>query len=305
MNQYGKFKERLVEYCGQENVILNEPMSKHTCFKVGGPADILVTPSTPDEVAKIIAICRENNIPYLVIGNGSNILIKDGGIDGVVIKLEKMNKIEVNGNEIKADCGAMLKDVSKKAVENSLTGAEFSCGIPGSIGGAVFMNAGAYNGEMSHIMKSAEVLDKDGNVIILDKDKLELDYRSSAIMKYGYIVLTATVALEKAETSKIVDRVNDLTKKREDKQPLEYASAGSTFKRPEGYFAGKLIQDSGLKGFGIGGACVSEKHSGFVINKGGATAKDILDVIKHVQDTVKENFGVDLHTEVRIIGKDK
>ena len=177
MNQYGKFKERLVEYCGQENVILNEPMSKHTCFKVGGPADILVTPSTPDEVAKIIAICRENNIPYLVIGNGSNILIKDGGIDGVVIKLEKMNKIEVNGNEIKADCGAMLKDVSKKAVENSLTGAEFSCGIPGSIGGAVFMNAGAYNGEMSHIMKSAEVLDKDGNVIILDKDKLELDYR--------------------------------------------------------------------------------------------------------------------------------
>lgn len=304
MNQYKNFKDILVKYCGEENVILDAPMSEHTCFRVGGAADILVTPSTADEIGKVVAVCRENNIPYIVIGNGSNILIKDGGIDGVAIKLDKMNNIEVNGNEVKADCGAMLCAVSKVATENSLTGAEFSCGIPGTIGGAVFMNAGAYNGEMSHIMKEAEVLDNDGNVITLNKDELELGYRTSAIMTHGYIVLTATIKLESGSKGSIVERVKDLTQKREDKQPLEYASAGSTFKRPEGYFAGKLIQDSGLKGFGIGGACVSEKHSGFVINKGGATASDILAVIKHVQDTVKQNFGVDLHTEVRIIGKD-
>ncbi|WP_297520171.1 UDP-N-acetylmuramate dehydrogenase [uncultured Clostridium sp.] len=305
MNQYKDFKDILVEYCGQENVIVDALMKEHTCFKVGGPADILVTPSTAKEIAKIVAICRKNNIPYIVIGNGSNILVKDGGIDGVVIKLEKMKKIEVNENKIKADCGAMLADVSKLAVKHSLTGAEFACGIPGTIGGAVFMNAGAYNGEMSFIMEEAEVLDKDGNVITLHKDQLELGYRTSAVMTHGYIVLTATISLEKGTKEVIADRVDDLTHKREDKQPLEYASAGSTFKRPEGYFAGKLIQDSGLKGYTIGNACVSEKHSGFVINKGGASASDILAVIKHVQDTVKVNFDVELHTEVRIIGKDK
>ncbi|MGL4655211.1 MAG: UDP-N-acetylmuramate dehydrogenase [Sarcina sp.] len=305
MNQYKDFKDILVKYCGQENVIMNAPMSEHTCFKVGGPADILVTPSTAKEVANVVAVCKDNNIPYMVVGNGSNILVKDGGIDGVVIKLEKMNKLEISGNEIKAECGVMLSKVSKLAADNSLTGAEFACGIPGTIGGAVFMNAGAYNGEMSDIMIGAEVLTKDGEVITLHKDELELGYRTSAVMTHGYVVLTATVKLEEGDKKAIDDRVADLTFKREDKQPLEYASAGSTFKRPEGYFAGKLIQDSGLKGYAVGNACVSEKHSGFVINKGGATASDILAVIKHVQDTVKENFGVDLHTEVRIIGKDK
>ncbi|MGL4991394.1 MAG: UDP-N-acetylmuramate dehydrogenase [Sarcina sp.] len=304
MNQYKNFKDILVKYCGEENVILDAPMREHTCFRVGGAADILVTPSTAKEIANIVKTCMDNNIPYIVLGNGSNILIKDGGIDGIVIKLEKMDNIEVNENEIKAQCGAMLSNVSKTATSNGLTGAEFACGIPGTIGGAVFMNAGAYNGEMSYIMKEAEVLDKDGNIITLHRDELELGYRTSAVMTHGYIVLTATIALENGEKEKIENRVIELTQKREDKQPLEYASAGSTFKRPEGYFAGKLIQDSGLKGFTIGGACVSEKHSGFVINKGGATASDVLAVIKHVQDTVKEKFGVDLHTEVRIMGKD-
>ena len=305
MNQYKDFKDILVKYCGQENVIMNAPMKEHTCFKVGGPADILVTPSTTEEVANVVAVCRENNIPYLILGNGSNILVKDGGIDGVVIKLEKMNKLEINGNEIKAESGTMLSEVSKLAAKNSLTGAEFACGIPGTIGGAVFMNAGAYNGEMSDIMIEAEVLTKEGEVITLHKDELELGYRTSAVMTHGYVVLTATVKLESGDKKAIDDRVADLTFRREDKQPLEYASAGSTFKRPEGYFAGKLIQDSGLKGYTVGNACVSEKHSGFVINKGGATASDVLAVIKHVQETVKANFGVELHTEVRILGKDK
>ncbi|MGL5635040.1 MAG: UDP-N-acetylmuramate dehydrogenase [Sarcina sp.] len=305
MNQFKRFEDILVKYCGQKNVILDAPMSEHTCFKVGGTVDILVTPETTNQVIKVIEVCRKNNIPFMVMGNGSNILVKDGGIDGIVIKLEKMDSIEVNGNEIKADGGAMLSAVSKAAQVNELTGAEFACGIPGSIGGAVFMNAGAYDGEMSYIIKEAEVINQEGDIITLSKDELELGYRTSAVMKNGYIVLSATVALKKGVKTSIDGRVEDLTKKREEKQPLEYASAGSTFKRPEGYFAGKLIQDSGLKGFAIGNACVSEKHSGFVINKGGATASDILAVIKHVQDTVKSKFGVDLHTEVRIIGKDK
>lgn len=304
MKQYTEIKNILSEYCGEENVIANAPMKEHTCFKVGGPVDILVTPSNADQIAKIISVCGDYKVPYLVLGNGSNVLVKDGGIEGVVIKLENMNNIEVNGDEIKADSGAMLAKVSKAALENDLTGAEFACGIPGTIGGAVFMNAGAYNGEMSQIMKEAEVIDKDGKIFTLSAEELELGYRTSSIMTHGYIVLTATVKLQKGEQEKISNRVNDLTKKREDKQPLEYPSAGSTFKRPEGYFAGKLIEDSNLKGFTIGGACVSEKHSGFVINKKGATAKDILDVIHHVQETVKKNFGVDLHTEVRIIGRD-
>ncbi len=305
MSQYAKLKDILIQYCGEENVEINAPMSKHTYFRVGGPVDILVTPSKVEDVAKVISACLEYNIPYIILGNGSNILVKDGGITGVVIKLEKLNNIVVNGDEIKAESGALLANLSKAALENELTGAEFACGIPGSVGGAVFMNAGAYNGEMSQIMKEAEVIDQDGNILILNHDQLELGYRTSSVMQNGYVVLSATVKLQKGDKNAIADRVNDLTKRREEKQPLEYPSAGSTFKRPEGYFAGKLIQDSGLKGFTIGGACVSEKHSGFVINKNNATAKDILDVIKHVQETVKKNFGVDLDTEVRILGNDK
>ena len=284
----------------QENAMMKE----HVHFKVGGPADILLIPNQKEQLIKSINICKENNIPCFVIGNGSNLLVKDGGIRGVVIKLLDLNKIEVIGEDLKAECGAMLKDVSKAALENSLTGIEFACGIPGSIGGAVFMNAGAYNGEMSHAIKEAEVIDNQGKIRILSKEELELGYRTSKVMKENLIVLTATLALKKGEVKTIRDLVNELTEKREDKQPLEYPSAGSTFKRPEGYFAGKLIQDSGLKGFSIGGAAVSSKHSGFVINKGNATAKDILDLIKHIQNEVFKKFGVELHTEVRIVGED-
>lgn len=305
MNKYIEFSKLLKDFYSEEDIILDAPMKEHIYFKVGGPVDILVTPITREQVIKTVNLCKEHNVPYFLLGNGSNLLVKDGGVEGVIIKFCKMQNITVNGDELTADSGVLLKDVSKAALESNLTGFEFACGIPGSIGGAVFMNAGAYNGEISHVIKCAEVIDNEGNVIILNKDDLQLGYRSSVIMKKGYVVLNATMALKEAEHNEIEDKMKDLTQKREEKQPLEYPSAGSTFKRPEGYFAGKLIQDSGLKGFSIGGAAVSEKHSGFVINKGGATAQDVLDVIAHVQKIVKENFGVDLHTEVRIMGRDK
>lgn len=304
MNQYMEFYKLLSKFYNEEDIAVDSPMSEHIYFRVGGPADILVTPVNEEQVVNTLKLCREYNVPYFILGNGSNILVKDGGVSGVVIKFNKLNKITAKGNCVTAQSGALLKDVSKIALENKLKGFEFACGIPGSIGGAIFMNAGAYDGEMAHVIKSAKVIDENCNVKILTKEELELGYRSSIVMKKGYVVIEATVELESGEYASIKDKIQDLTNKRESKQPLEYPSAGSTFKRPEGYFAGKLIQDSGLKGFSIGGAAVSEKHSGFVINKGGATAKDVLDVIAHVQKTVKENFDVDLHTEVRIIGRD-
>lgn len=304
MNQYMEFYKLLGEFYNEEDITVDSPLSEHIYFRVGGPADILVTPVNEEQVVNTLKLCREYNVPYFILGNGSNILVKDGGISGVVIKFNKLNKITTEGNCVTAQSGALLKDVSKAALENNLRGFEFACGIPGSIGGAVFMNAGAYDGEMAHVIKSARVIDENCNIKNLTKEELELGYRSSIVMKKGYVVIEATVELESGEYASIKDKIDDLTNRRESKQPLEYPSAGSTFKRPEGYFAGKLIQDSGLKGFSIGGAAVSEKHSGFVINKGGATAKDVLDVIAHVQKTVKENFDVELHTEVRIIGRD-
>lgn len=288
----------------KDEVKINALMKEHINFEVGGPADILLIPSKVEQIIESIKICKENNIPYFVMGNGSNLLVKDGGIRGVVIKLTGLTNLEVNEEEIKADCGVMLKELSDKALENSLTGLEFACGIPGSVGGAVFMNAGAYNGEIKNVIKEAQVITSSGEIVTLSKDELELGYRTSKVMKDNSIVINATFKLEKGNKEEIKETIDDLTQKREEKQPLEYPSAGSTFKRPEGYFAGKLIQDSGLKGYSIGGAAVSSKHSGFVINKGNATAKDILDLIAYIQEEVKKQFGVELHTEVRIIGED-
>ena len=304
MNQYKVFEGLFKEFYRSENVIINAEMKNHVHFRVGGPADILLIPETKEQVIKSIRICKENNIPYFVVGNGSNLLVKDGGVKGVVIKLNEIKKIKVSNDTLEAECGAMLKDVSCEALKNSLTGFEFACGIPGTVGGAVFMNAGAYDGEISNVIESAEVVDGNGDVKVLSKDELELGYRSSIVMVKNYIVLSAKFKLKHGEVKKIREIVEDLTCKRESKQPLEYPSAGSTFKRPVGYYAGKLIQDAGLKGYSIGGAAVSEKHSGFVINKNNATAKDILDLIYHIQEEVKQQFGVDLHPEVRIIGED-
>jgi UDP-N-acetylmuramate dehydrogenase len=304
MNQYLKYKDLFKEIYSENDIKIDENMSEHIHFKVGGPADILLSPTNEEQLTESIKICKDKNIPYYVIGNGSNLLVKDGGIRGVVIKLTDLNTIQCRGNFIKAEAGVLLKDVSTKALENTLTGFEFACGIPGSVGGAVFMNAGAYDGEIKNVIREAEVIDSNGDVIVLNRDELELGYRTSKVMKENFVVVSAIFELKLGEDEVIRNRMNELTERREERQPLEYPSAGSTFKRPEGYFAGKLIQDAGLKGVSIGGAAVSEKHSGFVINKGGATAKDILDLIAHVQEEVKRQFGVELHPEVRILGED-
>lgn len=304
MNQYLHLVPEIKEIVEEKNVFIDEPMRKHTYFKVGGPADILVLPETIEQVIGLLKLCISKEIPHHIIGNGSNLLVKDGGIRGVVIKLCSLNQIEVEEDKITAMCGVLLSEVSKSALQNSLTGFEFACGIPGTIGGAVTMNAGAYGGEMVDVIETALVLDEQCNLKILTNEELELGYRTSAVMKYNYIVLKVTIKLKQGEYEEINGRIKELTAKREEKQPLEYPSAGSTFKRPVGFFAGKLIQDSGLKGKSLGGAAVSEKHSGFIINKNNASAKDILDLINLVQNTVKEKFGVELHTEVRIIGDD-
>ena len=304
MNKYNKFVGLFNEFYDINDIKIDEKLSEYVNFKVGGPADILLIPNSKEQVIKSIKICKENNIPFYLIGNGSNILVRDGGFRGVVLSLKNVKNIYVDGEKREADCGVMLKEVSDKAIENSLTGFEFACGIPGTIGGAVFMNAGAYDGEISKVIESAEVIDENCNIIRLSREELDFGYRSSLVMKKGYTVLSAVFKLEKGQVKTIKELIEDLTNKRESKQPLEYPSAGSTFKRPTGYFAGKLIQDAGLKGYSIGGAAVSEKHSGFVINKGNATAKDITDLIKHIQDEVKKQFGVDLHPEVRIIGEE-
>lgn len=304
MNHYGEYKNLFSKIYKDSQIQLDARMSENIYFKVGGPVDILLTPSNVQQLKQTITICKENEIPFYVIGNGSNLLVKDGGIRGVVIKLCELNKIECVGNKITAESGALLKDVSTEAINRALSGFQFACGIPGSVGGAVFMNAGAYDGEISCVIESAEVLDDNEEIRVLSKEELNLGYRQSIVMNKGYIVLSATFKLIPDDKEKIQARVDELTKRREDRQPLEYPSAGSTFKRPEGYFAGKLIEDAGLKGFTIGGASVSTKHAGFVVNNGNGTAKDVLDLIYHIRDEVKKQFGVELYPEVRILGED-
>lgn len=305
MVQYNEYLPKLKNATSEENIELNVEMKKHTSFKVGGPVDALVTPVSYDEVVNIIKVCKENKIPFFIIGNGSNLLIKDGGLRGIAIKLCKLNEVNTNGKKIIAQSGASISAVSIAAREHKLTGLEFACGIPGSVGGAIAMNAGAYGGEISFVAESALVVDDNGNLKRLSTEEIEFGYRTTAIIKNNYIVLEVTFALRNCEYDNIKSKMDELMKKRKEKQPLEYPSAGSTFKRPTGYFAGKLIEDSGLKGKNVGGAEVSHKHSGFIINKGNATAKDILDLIKLVQNTVKNKYNVELHPEVKIMGEDK
>ncbi|MCY6483294.1 UDP-N-acetylmuramate dehydrogenase [Clostridium aestuarii] len=295
-----KFKDILDE----NDIKVNALMKKYTSFKVGGPADILVTPTNYEQVKEIINFCKKNSITYYVIGNGTNLVVRDGGIRGVVINLSRLDKLSVDGEILSTQAGALLSSAAKLALKHSLKGLEFANGIPGSVGGAVAMNAGAYNGEISQVIESVLIIDNNGQIRKISKDELELNYRMSAVLKFGYIVLEATFKLEKGDYETIKNRINDLTRRRKEKQPLEYPSAGSTFKRPEGYFAGKLIQDCGLKGTSVGGAEVSVKHSGFIINKNNATAKDIMELIAIVQKKVKEQYGVNLNPEVRIVGEE-
>ena len=296
--------ETLCQICGSEQVFCEESMSRHTTFRTGGPADILVTPKA-EQISEILALCKEKQIPWTVIGNGSNLLVGDGGIRGVVLEIGKqMSEISIEGTKITAGAGAMLSAIASKAAAQELTGLEFASGIPGSIGGAVVMNAGAYGGEMKDVLASVDVLTQDLEIKTIPAAELNLGYRCSSIPEKGYIVLGATLQLKKGNAAEIRGRMAELAEQRRAKQPLQYPSAGSTFKRPEGYFAGKLVQDAGLKGKTIGGAQVSEKHSGFLINIGGATAQDILDLIAFCQKEVKDKFGVTLETEVKIVGEE-
>lgn len=297
-------REELKSIVDIDCIKYDEPMKNHTSFKVGGPADILVIPSRIEQVERIINSCKKHKTNYFVMGNGSNLIVRDGGFRGVIIKLTALNEIKFDGSRVKAEAGALLSILSKEILKNSLKGFEFASGIPGTVGGAVTMNAGAYGPEIKDVLESALVLDNNGEIKSLSNNEMDFSYRNSVVQKNGYIVLEATFKLEDGNYEEIKKRMDELNKRRVDKQPLNYPSAGSTFKRPEGYFAGKLIEDSGLKGKAIGGACVSEKHSGFIINYNNASAADVLGLINFVKETVKKNYGVTLEAEVKVIGEE-
>ena len=295
--------KKFCDLLGEERVFTGEAMSRHTTFKIGGPADYFLMPDKDTDVGRIVKICKESAIPYFILGNGSNLLVGDGGYRGAVIQIYKnMSAGTVEGTEITGQAGALLSAVAAAAKNAALTGFEFAGGIPGTMGGAVVMNAGAYGGEMKDVLTEVTVMDEEGEIVTLPADKLELGYRTSIIKTAGYIVLEAKLQLKEGNPEVIRETMKDLTIRRTTKQPLEYPSAGSTFKRPEGYFAGKLIMDSGLAGYQVGGAQVSEKHCGFVINAGGATARDVRTLMDNVRDIVYKKYGVTLEPEVKFLG---
>lgn len=299
-----EFYEKLSKIVRKEQILEEEPMKKHTTFRIGGPAEYLILPQTTEEIADVIKLCRQEEIPWYIVGNGSNLLVADEGVRGVVIQmLRNFNQIQVEGCQIRMQAGAQNAAVAKRALDASLTGFEFAAGIPGTIGGAVVMNAGAYGGEMKDILKEVTVLDPNGMIRTIPAEELELGYRTSIIARKGYVVLEAVIVLKTGDPKEIKAAMDELKEKRVTKQPLEYPSAGSTFKRPEGYFAGKLIMDAGLRGFSVGGAQISEKHCGFVINKGNATAKDVTELMDETKKIVMEKFGVALEPEVKRLGQ--
>ena len=301
---YREFLEYLSSFMDKEDIKINEPMSKHTSFRVGGPAKIFLTVHSEEVLSRILIEVKERNLPYFMLGNGSNLLVSDQGYDGVMLYLgEEFAEIEVKGTGIRAGAAAFLGKVARKALEEELTGLEFAAGIPGSLGGGVVMNAGAYGGELSQVVTKVRVMNTDGEVVTLEKEELLLGYRTSVFKKEPYVILEVFMELRKGDKQEILGKMDEYTKARIEKQPLEYPSAGSTFKRPEGYFAGKLIMDAGLRGYQVGGAQVSEKHCGFVINKGNATATDIRILMRDVAKKVKEQFGVDLEAEVILLGE--
>ena len=302
MKNANSIKQKLQSIVGEENLRVDEPMKKHTTFKVGGNAQFLVMPKEIKQIADLIGFVKDNGINYYVLGNGSNVLVRDEGIDGVVIKISSnFSDISVRKCEIIAKSGANLINISRKALNNGLGGFEFASGIPGTLGGAVYMNAGAYGREIKDVLVYANVLDSYGNIVNLTNKELEFDYRKSILSKKDYIVLDAKIKLYNDDKQKIQKYMEELTQKRREKQPLKDPNAGSTFKRPEGNFAAKLIEDAGLKGHRIGGAKVSEKHAGFIINTGNATATDILELMKYVEDVVKQKYGIILEPEIKII----
>ena len=296
--------EDLCRLAGEQNVRREEPMQHHTTFRIGGPAAYYVTPEERDRVAAVIALCRKEAVPYYILGNGSNLLVSDSGFDGVVVAIDKLWRYTVwDGCRVTAGAGTPLAMLARQALERGLTGMEFAAGIPGTLGGAVVMNAGAYGSEMKNIITSAAVLTVAGEVCQLSVDELALGYRTSCIPAGQYVVLEAELELAAGDPEQIRSRMDELAVQRRTKQPLEYPSAGSTFKRPPGHFAGKLIQDAGLSGYRVGGAQVAEKHNGFVINTGDAAAADVIALCNHVKAEVKRQFDVDLELEVKLLGK--
>lgn len=296
--------ELLAGIVGRSNVFTDEPMKDHTSFKLGGPADVLVTPRDTASLTSVCNACAQNGIPLFVMGNGTNLVVGDKGIRGVVVKFrDNMNSCRIVGENISAQAGILLSSLSRIALEHELTGLEFAEGIPGTLGGAVTMNAGAYDGEMSMVVKSTEYLARDGRTVTLDHSRHCFGKRSSYIQSDGGIVLETQLRLKNGKREEIKAKMDEFASLRREKQPLDMPSAGSIFKRPEGFFAGKLVQDCGLKGFRIGGAEVSTLHCGFIVNRGSATAADVIALIKHIQAAVLERFGVELQTEVRIVGE--
>lgn len=294
---------RLRQIVGEDRVLVDEPMSAHTTFEIGGPADLFVIPDDIEEACEAIAACREAGEECFVLGCGSDLLVSDEGYRGVVIALsDGLLNVSIEGEEMTCQAGVSLREASEMACELGLAGLEFACGIPGSVGGACFMNAGAYGGCIADILSSVCALMPDGSLANIPVGELALGYRKSRVRDEGLVVLSATFRLREGRPEDIRARMDDLTQRREEKQPLDRPSAGSTFKRPEGHFAGKLITDAGLKGYQHGGAGVSSKHAGFVVNLGGATAADVRAVISHVQDEVERQFGVRLEPEVRFLG---
>ena len=302
------FAKELTVIFGEDRVRQGESIAAHTSFRIGGPADYYVVPEDSASLMRGIALCRKSNVPFFILGNGTNLLVGDQGFRGVIFHLYKtmdsITCLEEDGvMYVRAGAGALLSKVGKVVADKGYAGFEFATGIPGTVGGAVMMNAGAYDGEIGAFLSYAIVLDEDGNEKKLMAEDMDFGYRRSIVMDKGYIVLEVCLQFEKGDRDAILQRVEELLAKRKKSQPLEYPSAGSTFKRPEGYFAGKLIQDAGLKGFTVGGAQVSEKHAGFVINTGSATAADVRELIRQVQERVHEQSGVMLEPEVRMIGE--
>ncbi len=302
------FYHKLSETAGADHILKDEPMSAHTTFRIGGPADYFVVPEDAASLGRGVALCRAEGVDYFITGNGSNLLVGDGGYRGVVFHIcHTMDDVayEEKGTEllVEAGAGVMLSSLARQVSSKGYTGFEYATGIPGTLGGGVTMNAGAYGGEISDNLLWAELMDETGAVLRLERDRLKLSYRHSVMMEQSLVVLRAGFSFTKGDAMAITEKVAELSRSRKEKQPLEYPSAGSTFKRPEGYFAGKLIQDCGLKGFRVGDAMVSEKHSGFVINVGHATAADVMTLIRHVQQEVDRQFCVRIEPEVRMIGE--
>lgn len=298
-------KEKIQNELSDVTILFDEPLMNFTFTKTGGPADMLSFPKTTDEVRRVVLFCQEQEIPWLVLGNASNLIVRDGGIRGMVIMLAEMNQVTVTDARVTAAAGAKLIDTTYEALAHDLAGFEFASGIPGSIGGAVYMNAGAYDGEIKDVFASAEFLLPNGEIKTMTAEEMAFSYRHSAIQQMDGIILEATFALKHGEHASIKNRMDELTELRTSKQPLEYPSCGSVFKRPPGHFTGKLIQDAGLQGLKWGGAQISEKHAGFIVNIDQATATDYVELIAHIQTVIKEKFDVALETEVRIIGEEK